>query len=61
MATGLEKVSFCSNPKEGQCQTRFKLPYNYAHSTCQQGNSQNPSSEASTVHELKISRRTSWI
>ena len=27
MATGLEKVSFHSNPKEGQCQTMFKLPH----------------------------------
>ena len=25
MATGLEKVSFHSNPKEGQCQSMFKL------------------------------------
>ena len=28
VATGLEKVSFHSNPKEGQCQRMFKLPYN---------------------------------
>ena len=28
MATGLEKVSFHSNPKEGQRQRMFKLPYN---------------------------------
>ena len=26
MATGLEKVSFHSNPKERQCQRVFKLP-----------------------------------
>ena len=26
MATGLEKVSFHSNPKEGQCQRMIKLP-----------------------------------
>ena len=26
--TGLEKVSFHSNPKERQCQRMFKLPYN---------------------------------
>ena len=31
MATGLEKVSFYSNPKEKQCQRMFKLPYNCAH------------------------------
>ena len=33
VATGLEKVSFHSNPKEGQCQRMFKLPHNSAHST----------------------------
>ena len=27
VATGLEKVTFHSNPKEGQCQRRFRLPY----------------------------------
>ena len=27
-ATGLEKVSFHSNPKENQCQRMFKLPHN---------------------------------
>ena len=31
MATGLEKVSFHSNPKEGQCQRMFKLSYNCSH------------------------------
>ena len=34
VATGLEKVSFHSNPQKGQCQRMFKLPYNYAHFTC---------------------------
>ena len=28
MATGLEKVSFHSNPKERQCQRMCKLPHN---------------------------------
>ena len=28
VATGLEEVSFHSNPKERQCQTLFKLLYN---------------------------------
>ena len=28
VATGLEKVSFYSNPKEGQCQRLFKLLHN---------------------------------
>ena len=31
VATGLEKVSFHSNPKEGQCQRMFKLPHNCTH------------------------------
>ena len=34
VATGLEKVSFHSNPKKGQCQRMCKLPYNGAHFTC---------------------------
>jgi len=34
VATGLAKVSFHSNPKEGQCQRMFQLPYNCAHFTC---------------------------
>ena len=33
VSTGLEKVSFHSNPKEGQCQRMFQLPYNCAHFT----------------------------
>ena len=34
VATGLEKVSFHSNPKERQCQRMFKLPHNCTHRTC---------------------------
>ena len=34
VATGLEKVSFHSNPKERQCQRMLKLPYNYTYFTC---------------------------
>ena len=34
VATGLEKVSFHSNPKERQCQRMFQLPYSCAHFTC---------------------------
>ena len=34
VATGLEKVSFHSNPKEGQCQRMFKLPQNCTNFTC---------------------------
>ena len=32
VATGLEKVSFHSNPKEMQCQLISKLPHNCTHS-----------------------------
>ena len=31
VATGLEKVSFHSSPKERQCQRIFKLPHKYTH------------------------------
>ena len=34
VATGLEKVSFPSNPKERQCQRMLKLPHNCTHLTC---------------------------
>ena len=34
MATGLEKVSFHSNPKERQCQRMLRLPHNCTHLTC---------------------------
>ena len=33
-ATGLEKVSFHANTKEGKCQTMFKLSHNCIHFTC---------------------------
>ena len=45
------KVSFHSNPKEGQCQRMFKLPHNCTHLTREQSNAQNSPSQASTVHE----------
>ena len=34
VATGLEKVSFHSNPKERQWQIMLKLPHNCTHLTC---------------------------
>ena len=34
MATGLEKVSFHSNPKERKCQRMLKLLHNCTHLTC---------------------------
>ena len=49
MATGLEKVGFHFNPKEGQCQRMFKLPHNCSHFTFQQDNAQNHSNEASDL------------
>jgi len=33
VATGLEKISFHFNPKEGQCQRIFKLLHNCTHLT----------------------------
>ena len=33
VATGLEKVSYHSNPKERQCQRMLKLPHNCTHLT----------------------------
>ena len=51
VATGLEKVSFHSNPREKQCQIILKLPHNCIHLTCKQSNAQNSPSQASTVHE----------
>ena len=61
VATGLEKVSFHSNPKERQCQRMFKLPHNCAYFTRYQSNAQNSPSQASTVHEPRTSRCSSWI
>ena len=34
VATGLEKVSFLSNSKEGKCQRMFKLPRSCTHFKC---------------------------
>ena len=61
VATGLEKDSFHSNPKERQGQRIFKLLYNCAHFICQQGHAQNPSSQALAVYELRASRYISLI
>ena len=49
--TGLENVSFHSNPKERQCQKLYKLLHNCTQLTCYQGNAQNYPSQASTVSE----------
>ena len=51
VATGLQKVSFHSNPKERQCQRMLKLPHNCTHLTHQQSNAQNSPSQASAIRE----------
>ena len=51
VATGLEKVSFHSNPKERQCQKILKLPHNCTHLTCYESNAQNSPSQASAICE----------
>ena len=61
VATGLEKVSFQSNPKERQCQRMLKLLHNCTHLTCWQSNDQNSPSQVSTLRELGTSRCSSWI
>ena len=40
VATGQEKVSFHSNPKERQCQRMFKLLHNCVHFICYEGDAQ---------------------
>ena len=51
-ATGLEKVNFHSNLKEGQGQRMFKPLHNCTHLTHYQSNAQNSPSQVSTVREL---------
>ena len=52
VATGQEKVSFHSNPKERQSQRMFKQPHNCTYLTSQQSNAQSSPSHTSTVREL---------
>ena len=61
VATGQEKISFHSNPKEGQCQRVFKLLHSCAYFTCQQDYAPHSSSQASIVYELRTSRCISRI
>ena len=56
VATGLENVSFHSNPKERQCQRMFKLLLNCTHLTGQQSKAQNFPRQASTVREPRSFR-----
>ena len=53
VVTGLGKVSFHSNTKERKCQRMFKQSQNCTHFKCQQDYAQNPSSQASPVHDLR--------
>ena len=46
VATGLEKVSFHSNPEERQSQRKLKLPHGCPHLTCWQSNAQNSPNQA---------------
>ena len=51
VGTGLEKVSFHSDPKERQCQRMLKLLQNCTHLTHYQSNAQNSPSQASAICE----------
>ena len=55
VATGLEKVSFHSSPKETHCQRVLKLPSNSTHLTCQQSNAQNSPSRLQQYVNLELS------
>ena len=57
--TGKGQFSFQFQRK--QCQRMYKLLHNCTHLTCQQKNAQNSPNQASTVHELRTSRCSSWI
>ena len=59
VATGLEKVSFHSNPKERQYQRMLKLPHNCTHLTRHYSNAQNSPSQASAICEPWTSRCSS--
>ena len=63
MATGLENVSFHSNPKEKQCQRTFKLAYNAVHTAARLFSKyfKLGFSKASAVCELRTCRCTFWI
>ena len=52
VATGLEKISSHSSPKERQYQRMFKLLHSCTYLTGCQSNAQNSPSQALTVHEL---------
>ena len=55
MTTGLEKVSFHSNPKERQCQRLFRLPHSWTHLSSVQF-SRSVVSDSLGPHELQHAR-----
>ena len=61
VATRLKDDSFHSNPKERQCQKLFKIPHNCTNLKHYQSNAQNSPSKASTVHEPRTSKCSSWF
>ena len=50
VATGLEKVSFDSSPKEGQSQIMFKLPFIALHS----------SKVMLKIHQVRLQQYVNW-
>ena len=61
MITALEKGSFHSHPKGGQCQNMFNLLHNCTHLTCWQSSAQNSPSQASTVCGPWTFRCSRWV
>ena len=52
----------CSSQSQRKAMPKnVQTTYDCAYFTCQQDNAQNPSSQASIVHEARNSRCTSWI
>ena len=54
VATGLEKASFHSNPKERQCQRMSKLWHNCTHLTLYQSKANNSLGQASQYMNMKF-------
>ena len=61
VATGLEKVSFHSNPKETQCHRMLKLLHNCTHLNANKVMLKMLQVRLPTVHEPRTSRCSRWI
>ena len=61
VATGLEKVSFHSNPKEGQCQRIFNVPAKLLQSCPTLSNAVDCSPPGSSVRGILQARRLEWV